>query len=99
MQQKEKDKRVILLMISIYCKAQHHTNDLCENCKTILEYSYKKIDNCPLGNKKVTCKKCKIHCYSKEQKEEVRKIMKYSGPRMIIYHPIIAIKHLLKEIL
>ncbi len=41
------------------------------------------------------CSKCPIHCYKPKMREHIREVMRYSGPRMIFYHPIIAIKHML----
>ena len=40
--------------------------------------------------------KCPVHCYRPEMKERIRMVMRWSGPRMIIYHPIAAIKHLMR---
>ena len=42
---------------------------------------------------KTFCSACKVHCYSKENKEKIRKVMRYAGPRMLLYHPVLAIKH------
>ena len=34
--------------------------------------------------------------YRPEMKERIRMVMRWSGPRMIIYHPIVAIRHLMR---
>ena len=47
---------------------------------------------------KPTCKKCPIHCYKPDMKEKMREAMRYAGPRMMWYHPIAAIKHLIREL-
>lgn len=47
--------------------------------------------------KKPTCNKCPIHCYKPEPKEQMRLVMRYSGPRMLLKHPILAVRHLLHE--
>lgn len=33
------------------------------------------------------------NCYSKEMQEEIRKVMRYAGPRMLFVHPVLAIRH------
>lgn len=42
-----------------------------------------------------TCQHCKIHCYNPHKRELMRKVMKYSGPRVILFHPKAAIRHIL----
>ena len=38
--------------------------------------------------------KCPTHCYKPEMRERVRAVMRYSGPRMLREHPVLAIAHL-----
>ena len=42
---------------------------------------------------KPTCANCPIHCYKPVRKEQVKRIMRYAGPRMLLRHPILAITH------
>ncbi len=44
----------------------------------------------------VFCSNCKVRCYKPEMREAIRKVMRYSGPRMLLYHPLAAIYHLYK---
>ncbi|SNR70497.1 nitrous oxide-stimulated promoter family protein [Desulfurobacterium atlanticum] len=95
----EKEKKVIRKMIEIYCKGKHKTyHQLCEECKTLLNYSFTRLDLCPFKDNKPSCKKCPIHCYSPEMREKIRLVMKYSGPRMIFYTPLEWLKHKIEEI-
>ncbi len=91
----EQEKKLIPVMIKIYCHGNHHTkgNDLCEECKKLTEYALFRLDKCPFKENKGFCSFCKIHCYKPEMKEKIRLVMKYSGPRMIFTHPIFALKH------
>lgn len=84
-------------MVEIYCLHGEGHISLCENCRELLKYAEERIDKCPMGDKKTTCRLCTIHCYRPEMKERIRKVMRYSGPRMMIYSPIEAIKHLWRE--
>jgi hypothetical protein len=46
---------------------------------------------------KTFCSNCKVHCYKPEMREKIKEIMRFSGPRMIFYHPIMAIRHLIES--
>lgn len=86
--------KTIEAMVKIYCKDHHGTNELCEECVDFLHYALTKLDRCPYGEGKPTCKLCPIHCYKADYKERSRIIMRYSGPKMLIHHPILAVRHL-----
>jgi len=36
-----------------------------------------------------------VHCYNAEMRERVRVMMRWSGPRMLLRHPVIAILHMI----
>lgn len=91
---REKEKRVVKLMIEIYCKGHNHLHTPCEGCSELIEYVGKRIDNCPFMETKTYCNNCKVHCYKKDMKEKTKEVMKYSGPRMIFSHPIMVIDHM-----
>nr|MBP8870902.1 nitrous oxide-stimulated promoter family protein [Bacteroides sp.] len=65
----------------------------------LLEYAHMRLSRCPFGEKKNTCRLCTIHCYKPEMKERMREVMRYAGPRMLLYHPAAALRHLWKEYL
>lgn len=87
-------------MIAIYCR-RHHTHgtrQLCPECSGLLDYALKRLDRCPKGNAKSSCRKCEIHCYAPAQRQLMREAMRYVGPRMIFIHPVAAIRHLYHEL-
>ena len=94
----EEEKTVVEQMIRLYCQKCEGHAELCPSCKELLDYAHYRLDRCRYREDKPTCKKCPIHCYRPEMKEEIRKVMRWSGPRMIFYHPFAAIMHLLREI-
>ncbi|ELP5727649.1 nitrous oxide-stimulated promoter family protein [Vibrio vulnificus] len=89
--------KTVVAMIHIYCRKHHLVDSLCEDCQALMEYAEVRLDRCPYGEEKPTCNQCPIHCYKKEQKEQMRLVMRYAGPRMLLVHPILAIRHLLHE--
>ncbi len=89
--------KTVKAMVEVYCRAHHGSSELCSECCDLLEYAEMRLDRCPYGEDKPTCNKCPIHCYKPEPKEQMRLVMRYSGPRMLLKHPILAIRHLLHE--
>ncbi|EHN68306.1 nitrous oxide-stimulated promoter family protein [Aliivibrio fischeri] len=89
--------KTVSAMIEIYCKKHHNATHLCEECQQLMDYAEVRLDRCPYGENKPTCNTCPIHCYKPEPKEQMRRVMRFSGPRMLLHHPILAIRHLLSE--
>ena len=93
---REQEKEIVALMIRIYCKKKHGMkNGLCPECQALHEYAMLRADKCPFMKTKTFCSNCKVHCYKKDMREKIREVMRFSGPRMIFYHPIMAIRHVL----
>lgn len=93
---REYEKRVVSQMIAIYCKKHHKSNKtLCSECRELDTYAKMRSDKCPFMETKTFCSNCKVHCYKPEMREKIKAVMRFSGPRMIFYHPITAIRHLI----
>ena len=84
-------------MISIYCKSKHRQAVLCDECKELENYAHTRLEKCIFGNEKPTCETCSVHCYQKEKREQIQQVMRYAGPRMLLKHPVMAIKHVIKN--
>ncbi len=106
---REWEKNIVSLMISLYCRKKHggkkcggflkghraDTSVLCAECAELDRYARQQIDRCPFMETKTFCSNCKVHCYRPEMREKIREVMKFSGPRMLFHHPIMAIRHVL----
>jgi len=91
-----REKMTVRAMIRIYCVAHHgRSKELCSECRGLLEYSHERIEACPLLENKPTCAECKIHCYGLARREQIRQVMRFSGPRMICRHPVLALRHMM----
>ncbi len=89
-----REKTIVSHMISIYCRGQHKTKEsLCPECAALNDYAIQRTDKCPFMETKTFCSKCKVHCYKPEMREKIRTVMRYAGPRMLIYYPIETIHH------
>lgn len=90
-----RERHTMARMVEIYCNARHrHAHaDLCEDCREFLDYAEVRLEKCPYGPDKPTCANCPIHCYKPGPRARARMIMRYSGPRMLLRHPYLAIAH------
>ena len=95
-----REKEILPEMIKIYCNGIHKTKkgNLCNDCQALLNYSIFRLDHCRWGNDKTFCSQCPCHCYKSEMREKIKEVMRYSGPRMMFYHPIICTMHLIETI-
>jgi hypothetical protein len=91
-----REKKTLETMIKLYCRSVHGGNELCSDCAELREYAMKRIERCVFEKDKPACKECPVHCYSPKRREEIKKVMRFSGPRMIFRHPVMAIMHSLK---
>lgn len=90
MSEHNKELKVVTLMIKLYYK-KHKNNDI--SYEELLEYVTLRQSKCPFKETKTFCSNCMVHCYKSEYRVKIKEVMKYSGPRMILYHPILAIQH------
>lgn len=92
----ERESKTIGAMIAIYCHKYHGAGEkLCIECFSLEEYAGLRLQNCPFQEGKTTCAKCTVHFYNPVNREKIRNIMRYSGPRMLYKHPFAAIVHLM----
>ena len=95
---REREKRTVSLMIRTYCKKKHGTRKgLCPECEALDAYARMRSDKCPFMETKTFCSNCKVHCYKADMREKIRAVMRFSGPRMIFSHPIMAIRHVIES--
>lgn len=74
-------------------KLGFRTIALCPECAELREYAVARIERCPHMGTKTFCSACPSHCYRPAMREKIREIMRWSGPRMIFYRPITAVRH------
>lgn len=107
---REREKKLVSQMIALYCKDLHKSGDghknrswslekvvLCEECARLEAYARERSEKCPFMETKTFCSNCKVHCYMPKMREQIRLVMRYAGPRMIFYHPVTAIRHVMES--
>ena len=94
----KKERKTVQIMIKMHCRNFHESNKhLCEDCDVLLKYVNNRLDFCSYSEKKPACSNCSIHCYKEDMRERIKEVMRYSGPKMIFKHPILAFSHLYKS--
>ena len=48
----EREKRVVGMMVRLYCRKQEGNDCLCEECRALLEYAHARLEHCPFGERK-----------------------------------------------
>ena len=96
----EREKRTLSKMVALYCRKNHPPENagLCNDCLALEAYALERITRCPFGHTKPTCANCTVHCYRPEQREAIRQVMRFAGPRMLLHHPWLAVQHLLDSL-
>ena len=79
---REREKRVVSQMIALSCRAHHQD-------------AARRTELCPHMATKTSCNRCATHCYPPAMREQIRAVMRFAGPRMLLHHPIAAVRHLL----
>ena len=99
---REKDLQTLEAMGAIYCRGNHGacTHDvagLCAACRETVEATLERTENCPNGHKG-NCEDCPIKCNRGEQRENIRAIMRYAAPRMLLRHPVMTAHYAYKKL-
>lgn len=95
---REREKRTVAQMIRLYCRKQHGAREkLCPDCQALLDYAVQRSEKCPFMETKTFCSNCRVHCYRPEMRERIRAVMRFSGPRMLFHHPVMAVRHVIES--
>ena len=90
----KREARTVEVMIQLYCKNHHGlTVKDCPSCSELQNYALDRLNHCPFSEGKTSCKNCPIHCYKPGIKDDIKQVMRYSGPRMMLRHPVLTAFH------
>ena len=103
---RQREYRTVLAMLEIYCRDKHKTprarprarapgGELCPECRELRDYATERLSKCLFAEGKPTCAKCPVHCYKPDMRVKIVAVMRHAGPRMLLAHPVLAIRHLL----
>jgi len=90
--------RTSSIMIRMYCRDRHGVKSgLCAECQELREYALARLMACPFNENKTVCAQCRVHCYQPVRRDKMKEVMRYSGPRMMFRHPLLAIRHVIES--
>ncbi len=91
----QREAKTVELMLELYCRDHHqHDSGLCVECSSLWQSVLQRLVHCPFRPNKPTCVNCTVHCYKPAMRERIREVMRYSGPRMALSHPVLSVLHL-----
>ena len=94
----EREKQTVRKMIELYCRHRLKQDSMPEECQHLAEFACRRLDHCKYGENNTACKDCPTHCYAPKERELIREIMRWVGPRMILYSPKDAIIHIWEKV-
>ncbi|MGY3948355.1 hypothetical protein BJP24_01975 [Aeromonas allosaccharophila] len=90
-----REQQTVSAMIRLYCQ-HHHQDPHCRHCRQLRDFAHQRLRRCRYNHgNKPTCANCTIHCYAPAMRKEIQLVMKWSGPRMLLRHPWLTLRHLL----
>ncbi len=91
----EREKKTVELMIRLYCRKKEKIQFFVPTVKSCSAMPTHVSTIVRLERRRVHAKECTVHCYKPVMRERMRQVMRFSGPRMLLYAPWQAIRHLL----
>jgi hypothetical protein len=98
-QRLKREEETLMIMIKLYCKNSKHAENIpCNECAELMSYATNRLTSCKFGDNKPVCAKCKIHCYESQMRNNIRLVMKNTGLKMIVHHPILLFNHMVDAV-
>ena len=69
---------------------------VCAECRTLLRHAVTKRARCPL-EPKPSCRVCPVHCFAPKMREQIRKVMAFSGRHLILRGHLHLLFHFLER--
>lgn len=92
----EREARTLEAMVRLYCRGAHggKGDAPCPACAELQAYALERLGRCLFKEGKPVCGRCPVHCFKPAMRERMRQVMRYSGPRLMYRHPVLAFLHL-----
>ena len=100
MSQHDREQKTVAAMVRLFCRFKHGGVGLCAECAELAAFAAERLQLCPVKHNKPVCSECAVHCYrsAPDLRERMRAVMRYAGPRMLIFHPLLALRHQLDRL-
>ena len=100
-----REQLVVSQMVALYCAGHHNQPErteraycgeaVCPACAELDRFAVARTKRCRMMATKTSCKNCAHPCYPPAMEKRIREVMRYAGPRMLLHHPVAAIRHML----
>ena len=95
---REREKRTVALMIRLYCRKKHGTKKIfVPNAKHFRSMRCSAVINAPLWKPRPFALTAVCIVTSRKCVKKIREVMRFSGPRMILHHPVMAVRHVIES--
>lgn len=100
----EEERILVDSMIDLYAAAHCRNSQIPDaevpDTEALKDYAHRRIEQCRYRNEpeKPFCNVCPVHCYKPEMRRQIRSVMRYSGPRILLRHPFLSVAHLIGTI-
>lgn len=95
---REREKALVSEMIALYCKKRHGTKGgLCPECAALAAYARKKERKMPFYGDQDLLLQLPGALLPTGNEGKIRAVMRFSGPRMMLCHPVPALRHVVEE--
>ncbi len=97
-----KDRATMEAIGCIYCRGNHDSairgaDGMCPECRNAIEATLERAAACPYGHES-NCEDCRTHCQRGEAQQEIKRIMRYAAPRMVVRHPLMTATYLKRKL-
>ncbi|HHB1427569.1 TPA: nitrous oxide-stimulated promoter family protein [Serratia odorifera] len=93
---RQRELKTVTHMIQRYQQANAPQEE--ERYRLLAEYTKNRLERCYFQEQKPSCQKCPIHCYQPVYRQEIKRVMRWAGPRMVFYAPLTTLLHLLDNL-
>lgn len=94
---REREKKMISQMIALYCHRNHHTRGApLSRVRGAERLRPRPLRALPVHGDEDLLRQLPRARYKPDMREKIRAVMRFSGPRMIFYHPVAAIRHVVE---
>lgn len=76
-----REQVIVAWMIGRHCRRVHRVRPVpCPACDRLTAAIQRRLRRCPHGHEKPSCPRCDIHCFTAQELEEIREVMRAASP-------------------
>lgn len=96
------EAQTLRAMVGLYCGEKHGTSgrpgECCPACEAFLAYALKRLPPVPTGPRSPSAPNAAFIAIGAGEKAFSREVMRHAGPRLLLAHPVLSLRHLVKSL-